>query len=681
MHPHPASRTPFSLPVVVLSLTCAVPLTAAPPKHAHLPDITATFSIVAVDPEHGVCGAAVASRYPAVGQVVPYVRPGVGAFCTQHYHVPKWGERALDLLAEGRTSEDVLRELLKDDRDPGQRQLAIIDMQGRAAVHNPTAAPPGSRYWGAMTGRFYCCQGNTLAGREVITEMARAYEATQGSLADRLMAALVAGDCAGGDHRGRMAAGIRLAKTGVEGDWLSLMVDESDDAVIDLARKYAALRHDAKGVWPGGRLPFLHSCPERLRVIVETDAGGDPDDEQSLVRFLLYANEFDVEGIIANRAQARDGENLNTERTGLGIVQRMVRAYGECWPLLHENDPRFPTADDLLARVVPGDERHDEGVQLVLRAVDKPDRRPVWFLNWGTDVGSAESSLKLALDRVLAERGAEGYARFKSKLRLSSADAFGPHTYDTVPAFPLWVDTFRPELDGKRWYHRFSALTATAGGFDIERDVRTGHGPLGALYPTNTTHRQKEGDTMTFLYLVPTGMNEPEYPNWGSWAGRYGKRDHAGDRPYYFANLQDEWNGSTHREQTLARWAVDLQNDFRARLDWCVGHAPETNHPPRVVVAGDRKRLVSPGETVSLSAAGTIDPDGDVLQYEWEVYPEVGSAAVPVSLEGADTPDVRVTVPRIDSSAEVHLILTVRDAGTPPLARYVRIVLNIEPRR
>jgi hypothetical protein len=457
------------------------------------------------------------------------------------------------------------------------------------------------------------------------------------------------------------------------------MVDESDDAVIDLARKYAAQQHEAKGNWPGGRLPFLNPCPERLRVIIETDAGGDPDDEQSLVRFLLYANDFDVEGIIANRAQARDGENLNTERTGLGIVQRMVRAYGECWPLLHENDPRYPPAEELLARVVPGDEQHDEGVQLVLRAVDAPDRRPVWFLNWGTDVGSAESSLKLVLDKVLAERGEEKYARFKSKLRLSSADAFGPHTYETAPAFPLWVDTFRPELDGKRWYHRFSALTATAGGFDIERDVRTGHGPLGALYPTNTTHRQKEGDTATFLYLVPTGMNEPEYPTWGSWAGRYGKRDNADDRPYYFANVQDEWNGSTHRENTLARWAVDLQNDFRARLDWCVHRRPEANHPPRVAVVDDRKRLVKSGEILHLSAAPTVDPDGDALHYQWEAYSEVGSADVAVSLEAADTPDVRVTAPQVDSPAEVHLILTVRDSGTPPLARYARIVLNIEP--
>ena len=114
-----------------------------------MPEKTATFSIVAADPETGVCGAAVASKYPAVGEVVPYVRAGVGAFCTQHYHRPPWGEPALDLLAEGKSPEEVFVELLKDDPQPGMRQLAIVDMQGRVAVHNPTTAPEGSLYWGA----------------------------------------------------------------------------------------------------------------------------------------------------------------------------------------------------------------------------------------------------------------------------------------------------------------------------------------------------------------------------------------------------------------------------------------------------------------------------------------------------------------------------------------------------
>lgn len=211
--------------------------------------VSATFSIVAVDPETGECGAAVASKFPGVGRIVPYVRADVGAFCTQHWHHPPWGEKALDLLAEGKGPEEVLGILLQDDVRRDKRQLAIIDMQGRAANRNPADADPSGVYWGAMTGRFFACQGNTLTGREVIVAMAEAYEETEGSLADRLMAALVAGDRAGGDHRGRLAAGIRVARTGTEGHWFELYVDESDDAVNDLLMKYVEIEHEAKGSW------------------------------------------------------------------------------------------------------------------------------------------------------------------------------------------------------------------------------------------------------------------------------------------------------------------------------------------------------------------------------------------------------------------------------------------------
>jgi hypothetical protein len=151
----------------------------------------------------------------------------------------------------------------------------------------------------------------------------------------------------------------------------------------------------------------------RLRLIVETDAGGDPDDEQSLVRFLLYGNEWDVEGIIANRATARAGENLNSERTGLGIVRRQLAAYRECWPNLVRHDARYPSPDPLEQRTVPGFNESAEGEALIIAAVDREDPRPLWYSDWGTDDGAAKNNLQRALDRVLRERGPEGYARFK----------------------------------------------------------------------------------------------------------------------------------------------------------------------------------------------------------------------------------------------------------------------------
>jgi hypothetical protein len=431
------------------------------------------------------------------------------------------------------------------------------------------------------------------------------------------------------------------------------------------------------------RLAVCAAGPERgrPRVIIETDAGGDPDDEQSLVRFLLYANEWDVEGIIANRPQARDKENRNPERTGLGIVRRLVKAYAECYPSLVKHDPRYPKPELLLKRTVAGYEDRDDGVKLILAAVAADDPRPIWFCNWGTDKGSAPSSLKRALDRILKERGEQGYAAFKDRILLSSADKFGEHT-TREPPFRLWVDTFRPELDKKRWYHRFSALTATAGGFDVQRDVLTGHGPLGALYPTNTTHPQKEGDTMAFLYLMPTGMNDPEQPTWGSWAGRYGPNPEFPGKPYYWANQADAWQGTTHRDNTLKRWAADLQNDFRARLDWCVKSIRETNHPPLVVVNGKGTRdilhvTVAPGP-VKLSAAGSSDPDGHELAYRWFVYPEAGSYRGEAAITGADSRDARVDIPAEAAGKTIHVVLAVTDQGTPPLTRYRRVVIACE---
>jgi hypothetical protein len=126
----------------------------------------------------------------------------------------------------------------------------------------------------------------------------------------------------------------------------------------------------------------------KYRIIIETDAGGDPDDEQSMVRFLLYASEFDIEGIIANRPVARTPENKNPVRDGLGIVQAMVNAYGECYPNLVKHDENYPHPAVLIRKTVAGYNDTSDGVDLIIAAVDSPDPRPVWFCNWGTDQGS-----------------------------------------------------------------------------------------------------------------------------------------------------------------------------------------------------------------------------------------------------------------------------------------------------
>lgn len=422
------------------------------------------------------------------------------------------------------------------------------------------------------------------------------------------------------------------------------------------------------------------SNSSRLRLIMETDAGGDPDDEQSLVRFLLYVNEWDLEGIIANRARCRDGENLNRERTGLGVVRAQVEAYGECWTNLVQHDFRYPAPEALLAKTVAGHENTDDAVNLIIAAVDRDDPRPVWYMDWGSDRGSGEVNLRRALNRIRRERGANGYAKFKERLRIIGYDQFAEHT-TLPPEWKIWVNTFEPPMEGKRWYHRFSAITAKAGGFDLERDVLKNHGPLGALYPTNTTHWQKEGDTATFLYLVPTGMNDPYEPSWGSWAGRYGVRENATGKPFYWANQFDAWNGRTNRDNTLARWAAHLQNDFRARLDWCVKPFNAANHPPQVALNGDTSSNVlrfhaKPGTELKLDLRGTTDRDNHPLHYDWFVYPEPGTYRGNISIGNSNAALASVRVPVDASGKTFHLVVAVTDLGTPPLTRYRRAVVE-----
>lgn len=455
----------------------------------------------------------------------------------------------------------------------------------------------------------------------------------------------------------------------------SLGRSRGDEAQTDQSLLAPAATHSQS---PPSSLP---EPSNRIRILIETDAGGDPDDEQSLVRFLLYANEWDVEGIIANRPVARRGENKNPERTGLGIARRLIDAYGACHAKLVQHDARYPRPELLRQRTVAGYNSTGDAVNLIIAAIDAPDPQPVWYSDWGTDHGGATNNLRRALDKVLRERGPEGYATFKSKLRLSSANAFGPHTADLQPSFPFWIDTWRPELNRLRWYHRFSALTSKAGGFDIERDVRTGHGPLGALYPTNTTHWCKEGDTASFLYLVPNGLGDPAHPEWGSWAGRYGANETLRGKPYFWANQIDAWNGTTNRDNTLRRWAVHLQNDFATRLDWCVKDFAGANHPPQPRVAGALARLAMPGSRVTLDARESTDPDQHALKFEWIHYAEAGTLNTAFELAGRSTSEASFVVPPSARSGEtIHVVLMVTDDGVPALTRYQRVVVTAAER-
>ena len=151
-------------------------------------------------------------------------------------------------------------------------------------------------------------------------------------------------------------------------------------------------------------------------------------------------------------------------------------------------------------------------------------------------------------------------------------------------------------------------------------------------------------------------------------------------RPHYWANQQDAWRGSASRDNTLLRWAEHLQNDFRARLDWCVAGPKEANHPPVARLTGSAPPRVRPGDRVTLDASASSDPDGDRLSYQWAVYPEAGTyKGGPIGLGGATTKSATFRAPPADAEATVHVVLSVTDDGAPPLTRYQRVVITVSP--
>ena len=200
-----------------------------------------TFSIAAADlaaqpsPEWGV---AVASKFLGVGAVVPWARAGVGAIATQAFANIAYGPEGLDLLATGRDASAVLQQLTASDEMRAQRQAGVVDAKGRAATFTGDEC---FDWAGGLAGEGYCCQGNILTGPDVVDAMAAAYQGAEGDLAERMLAALRAGDAAGGDRRGRQSAALLVVREG--GGYgggtdktVELRVDDHESPVAELTR-------------------------------------------------------------------------------------------------------------------------------------------------------------------------------------------------------------------------------------------------------------------------------------------------------------------------------------------------------------------------------------------------------------------------------------------------------------
>jgi|HubBroStandDraft_1064217.scaffolds.fasta_scaffold50864_1 uncharacterized Ntn-hydrolase superfamily protein len=196
-----------------------------------------TFSIVACDPDDGTCGVAVQSKFISVGAVVPWAEAKVGAVATQASSNPAWGPEGIALLKQGLGAKEAVRRLVEADPGRDERQLGIVDARGEAAAYT---GPKCMDWAGQVVGDGYACQGNILFGPAVVKAMARAYETTAGDIADRLLAALFAGQREGGDRRGQQSAALLVSKTasgyGASDRWIDVRVDDHPSPIEELRR-------------------------------------------------------------------------------------------------------------------------------------------------------------------------------------------------------------------------------------------------------------------------------------------------------------------------------------------------------------------------------------------------------------------------------------------------------------
>ena len=229
-----------------------------------------TFSIVAHDAEENAWGVAVASKFLAVGSVVGWARAGVGAVATQAFANVTYGPRGLELMGQGLSAEETLARLLAADEEREHRQVGVVDAQGRAAAHTGAEC---FEWAGHHVGEGYTCQGNILTGADVVQAMARAFEEARGPLEDRLYAALVAGEQAGGDRRGKQSAAILVVKPngGYGGNndlYLDLRVDDDAEPVARLGELLALHKLYFGSPDPDALLPIEGELARELKSVL-----------------------------------------------------------------------------------------------------------------------------------------------------------------------------------------------------------------------------------------------------------------------------------------------------------------------------------------------------------------------------------------------------------------------------
>lgn len=459
------------------------------------------------------------------------------------------------------------------------------------------------------------------------------------------------------------------------------------------------------------------------RVVVISDIGNEPDDQMSLVRFLLYSNEFDVEALIAATS------TWQKAATHPETMHKLIDAYGEVRSNLLLHAAGWPSAEYLHAYVFTGQpaygiaatgaDKMSPGAEAIIHAVDREDPRPLWISIWG-----GANTLAQALLHVRETRTSEQLETFVSKLRvysISDQDDAGPWIRREFPRLFYIVRPSAPNgeeysyatwtgISGDIYYRNCAGADGTTVTNEwLDANIRS-KGPLGKVYPKFMFIM--EGDTPSFLGLIDNGLNAYRRPDWGGWGGRYVYRQPYGETHAIWTQGGDEFlrtkasqdtvrgvDGKqyTSDQATIWRWREAYQNDFAARMDWTIKDFAHANHNPVLEVNGQSGTApihidAEVGRPIVLDASHSKDPDGNKLRYSWFVYPEAGGADTNLSdvkIEGSEGQTATATATAVcrqpwlpglvpcKGNGVAHVILAVTDDGTPKLTSYRRIILNV----
>lgn len=477
--------------------------------------------------------------------------------------------------------------------------------------------------------------------------------------------------------------------------------------------------------------------PIKHRLIVLADMGNEPDEVQQMVHLMLYANEFEVEGLIAVTGKFLNPQQKRPYRRVLHpeLFHEIIDGYEHILPNLKKHADGWPEADYLRSIVKngqpdygingTGEGQSTEGSDLIKSCLLKNDPRPLYVV-----VNAGSNTLAQALLELENTHSAKKLKEFLGKLRVyenGAQDNAGAWICQRYPSIhwirsnyqtysyggPSWEskdenDKQKMNLGPYSWQpYEYSAMGQHHWTLT---HIRGNHGMLGKVYPLRQTHAGRivfveGGGTIPWLGLVHQGLSSIDHPNWGGWSGRYTKEKVRNSwSKHESVKIDEEKYGNFHQYiddsdnwidplsgtifnsiySPVWRWRQAFFNDFQCRMDWCVQSYENANHQPIAAINGDREEKIhiiscKAGEVLSFDASDSIDPDGDALQFSWWIYPEAGTYPDPIELKEANGPNLSFNVPADAAGREIHLILQLVDQNkTASLTDYRRIVLQVE---